>query len=314
MLPLLHRRPLWGPGEDALQIGGCARQKVQSALGVSLHAAPRTPLGVQTAVTGVHPFAQGPPGGGSHTSIQVRGGLSRTADPPLRVTAGSHRPRPRLPGQSPCGTRGPRPADSNAAGPRCPRPLRSRRAGSSAGSGRRGRRDRLRRRRARPEHAHPLRVHPRPAPPAGPWARAAPPSRAADSDRAAGLAAGGRAWRAWRAVGALARCGGGGRGAGGPGARGRPHEQPALRLETAPARPPAARSARPEAGPGLRCRRSSDAPTDPFPGQSRVRADAATSQHLLGLGRTHLSDSISAPTQVSGLSMGHLPSGTHWVR
>lgn len=70
-----------------------------------LPSAPRTPLGVQAAVTGVHPFAQGPPGGGSHTSIQVRGGLSGTADPPLRVTAGSHRPRPRLPGQSPCGTR-----------------------------------------------------------------------------------------------------------------------------------------------------------------------------------------------------------------
>ncbi|XP_026642403.1 uncharacterized protein LOC113457738 [Microtus ochrogaster] len=85
---------------------------------------------------------------------------------------------------------GPRPADSNAAGPRCPRPLRSRRAGSSAGSGRRGRRDRLRPPRARPEHALPLRVHPLPAPPAGPWARAAPPSRAAGADRAAGLAAG----------------------------------------------------------------------------------------------------------------------------
>lgn len=137
-------------------------------------------------------------------------------------------PPPSLTGTVPVRDAGPRPADSNAAGPRCPRPLRSRRAGSSAGSGRRGRRDRLRRRRARPEHAHPLRVHPRPAPLAGPWARAAPPSRAAGADRAAGLAAGGRAWRAWRAVGALARCGGGGRGAGGPGARGRPHEQPAL--------------------------------------------------------------------------------------
>lgn len=99
-------------------------------------------------------------------------------------------PPPSLTGTVPVRDAGPRPADSNAAGPRCPRPLRSRRAGSSAGSGRRGRRDRLRRRRARPEHAHPLRVHPRPAPPAGLWARAAPPSRAAGAGRAAGLAAG----------------------------------------------------------------------------------------------------------------------------
>lgn len=84
---------------------GCARQKVQGSLGVSLHAHPTDSLtgrccghwGTSTC-TGV-PWGRRP-----HRHLS-RGRLSWTADPPLRVTVGSHRPRPRLPGQSACGTR-----------------------------------------------------------------------------------------------------------------------------------------------------------------------------------------------------------------
>lgn len=69
--PLTQKASL-GPWGGCPPRWGWTRQKVQGALGVSLHIAPRTPSGVEAAVTGVHPFAQGPPGGGSHTSIQVR--------------------------------------------------------------------------------------------------------------------------------------------------------------------------------------------------------------------------------------------------
>lgn len=147
---------------------------------------------------------------------------SGTADPPLRVTAGSHRPRPRLPGQSACGTRirGRRtlrrgPALPTAAPePTCwaehrERAARAARQAEAAAAARalstptrcactRARRPRPARGRAPP---HPPEPQARPAQPARP--------------------------RAWGAVGARARGGGGV--AGGPSARGRPHEQPAMR-------------------------------------------------------------------------------------
>lgn len=80
---------------------------MQSALGVSLHARPTDALGVEAAVTGVHPLAQGPRGGGSRTRIRVR-----DRRPAPRGDGGVPPPPPSLTGTVRVRDAGPRPADS----------------------------------------------------------------------------------------------------------------------------------------------------------------------------------------------------------
>lgn len=193
------------------------------------------------------------------------GSESGTADPPLGVTAGSHRPRPRLPGQSACGTRvrGRRtlrrgPALPTAAPePTCwaehrERAARAARQAEAAAAVARALSTPTRCACTRARRPRPARGRAPPHPPE-PQARSAQPARP----------------RAWGAVGARAR---------GPGARGRPHEQPAMRRGDCAS--PAARgkvSPPRELAPGRRCRGCGDSPTRTHPEQSRVCVDAATS-------------------------------------